>query len=237
MSVPELIAHRGFASRHPENTLAAVRAALEVGARHVEVDVQLSADRVPFLFHDRELKRLCGVRGGLFELDAAQVAELSAKGEPLARLSEFVRTMAASSAHAFVELKRASIEVFGVAAVLDAVLPQLEDLSGRCTLISFDTDVLAAARGRCAHPLGPVLEAWEQREAEEVVALEPQVVFCNVRRLPRAGPLEVPGGRLAVYEIDDARRALKLHARGAALIETFAIGELLKALSPSEAER
>ena len=237
MSVPELIAHRGYASRHPENTLAAVGAALRVGARHVEVDVQLSADRAPFLFHDRVLERLCGVRGRLSELEAARVAELSARGEPLARLADFVRAMAASEAHAFVELKRASIEAFGADAVLDAVLPELDPLAGRCTLISFDVGILGIARRRCEHPVGPVLEAWGVRDEPEIVGLEPNVVFCNVLRLPRTGSLEVPGGRLAVYEIDDPQRALALHSRGAALIETFAIGEMLQALPALEAER
>lgn len=47
-----LVAHRGCAARYPENTLAAVAAALQEGACCVEVDVQLSADRVPVLMHD-----------------------------------------------------------------------------------------------------------------------------------------------------------------------------------------
>jgi len=234
VSVPELIAHRGYASRYPENTTAAVAGALEVGARHVEIDVQLSADRVPFLFHDRELGPRCGVQGHLFELDAARVAKLALGGEPLARLSEFVAAMSASEAHAYVELKRASIEVFGAEGVLDAVLPELDALAGRCTLISFDLGVLSAARRRCEHPVGPVLESWRMRGAAEVADLEPAVVFCNVRRLPGSGALAVPGGRLAVYEIDDAGKALELHARGAALIETFAIGEMLAALRDME---
>ncbi len=231
MSRPDLIAHRGYARRCPENTLAAIHAALEVGARFVEVDVQLSADRVPFLFHDRTLERLCGLEQSLGALEATALAQLSVSGEPLASLEDAVAALAAvPGVHAFLELKRASIEVLGAAAVLDAVLPRLEPLAGRCTLISFDVGALRLARERCDVPLGPVLEAWEQKDADEVADLAPEVVFCNVLRLPSEGPLEVPGGRLAAYEVDDPRRALELHARGVAMIETFAIGELLHAL-------
>jgi glycerophosphoryl diester phosphodiesterase len=230
VSVPDLIAHRGYAARQPENTLAAVRAALDVGARLVEVDVQLSADGVPFLFHDRTLERLCGVRGALAELPALAAAELTVRGEPVPSLERAIVTFAERDAHVFVELKRVSLEAFGADAVLDAVLPQLTPLDGRCTLISFDLGVLERARARCAHPLGPVLDAWDQRNLPEVTALEPDVVFCNVNRLPLQGALDVPGGRLAVYEIDDPQTARDLHARGAALIETFAIGEMLAAL-------
>ena len=55
MDIPELVAHRGYALHYPENTLIGIEAAIRAGARYVEVDVQLSADKVPVLFHDRTL--------------------------------------------------------------------------------------------------------------------------------------------------------------------------------------
>ena len=35
-----LVAHRGYPARLPENTLPSIKAALQAGARYVEVDVQ-----------------------------------------------------------------------------------------------------------------------------------------------------------------------------------------------------
>ncbi|HEY9197768.1 MAG TPA: glycerophosphodiester phosphodiesterase family protein, partial [Gammaproteobacteria bacterium] len=52
MKPPILIAHRGYAARHPENTLSALQAAVAAGARWLEFDVQLSADHEPVLLHD-----------------------------------------------------------------------------------------------------------------------------------------------------------------------------------------
>lgn len=49
---PLLIGHRGAAGTAPENTVPAFRDARAAGADYLEVDVQLSADGVPFLFHD-----------------------------------------------------------------------------------------------------------------------------------------------------------------------------------------
>jgi glycerophosphoryl diester phosphodiesterase len=46
------IGHRGAAGHAPENTLAAIRKAAELGAHMVELDVRLSADGVPVLSHD-----------------------------------------------------------------------------------------------------------------------------------------------------------------------------------------
>lgn len=55
-------AHRGLhdnANGIPENSLQAFRLAMEKGYG-VELDVQLTADKVPVVFHDESLKRICG---------------------------------------------------------------------------------------------------------------------------------------------------------------------------------
>jgi glycerophosphoryl diester phosphodiesterase len=245
VAFPPLIAHRGWARQYPENTLAAVRGALRAGAGWVEVDVQLSSDGVPFLFHDRDLARLCGAAGALGERTAGDLERLRASEagrfgrrfaeEPVARLSAFVSTLAEfPRAEAFVELKRASLERFGRERVLDAVLPVLAPLGRRARLISFDVAVLAAARARCDLELGPVLEAWADLDAPAVRALAPEVVFCDEEFLPAQGALDARGARLAVYEVDHPGRALELLARGATWIETFAVGEMLAALGSRE---
>ncbi len=245
MFADRLIAHRGHARVAPENTLAAVRSALEAGARAVEIDVQLSADGEAFLMHDRTLERMCGVSGALGDLESARVRALFAAerarlgtrfaGERVASLGEFSALIAsAPGAHAYVELKRVSIERFGVDAVLDAVLPMLLPIHERCTLISFDVGVLAAARTRTHLPVGPVLIDWKQRTSAQVAALEPSVVFCDLDKLPASGALDVPGGALAVYEVDRARTARALFERGVRLVETFALGDLLGELNSSQ---
>jgi glycerophosphoryl diester phosphodiesterase len=246
MSAERLIAHRGHASLCPENTLSAVDSALQAGARAVEIDVQLSADREAFLMHDRTLERMCGVARSLGELRSAQVRELRASergrfgerfaGERVASLGDFAAQIArAEGVHAYVELKRASIEDFGVDAVLDAVLPMLLPIRERCTLISFDIDVLRAARSRTDLPVGPVLIAWEQRTSPEIVSLAPAVVFCDHEKLPDETrgdfTLEVPGGALAVYEIGSVDVALALLRRGVRYLETFEVGRLLRELA------
>lgn len=248
MSAERLIAHRGHARVCPENTLSAVESALSVGARAIEIDVQLSADGEAFLLHDRTLERMCGVGESLAELGRPQIAKLRAAererfgerfaNEPLASLADFTARIArAPNAHAYIELKRVSIERFGVDAVLDAVLPMLLPIHTRCTLISFDVSVLHAARQRTRIPVGPVLITWGQRLEAEVSSLEPSVVFCDLDKLPADGALDVPGGILAVYEVDQPEVALALFRRGVRLVETFAVGELLEGLRAQRGER
>ncbi|WP_235830781.1 glycerophosphodiester phosphodiesterase family protein [Arthrobacter cheniae] len=50
--VPVLIGHRGASGTAPENTVAAFKDGRASGADFFEIDVQLSSDGVPFLFHD-----------------------------------------------------------------------------------------------------------------------------------------------------------------------------------------
>jgi len=54
-------AHRGSSKHAPENTLSAVRRAIEDGADFAEIDVQETADGVAVLLHDTDLMRITGV--------------------------------------------------------------------------------------------------------------------------------------------------------------------------------
>jgi len=56
------IAHRGARSLAPENTLAAARKALEIGADLWELDVAMTSDGVPFIVHDDTLERTSNVK-------------------------------------------------------------------------------------------------------------------------------------------------------------------------------
>ena len=48
-----VVSHRGYHRHHPENTLAAFEAAIQLGVDGLEADIRLSADDVALLFHNR----------------------------------------------------------------------------------------------------------------------------------------------------------------------------------------
>jgi glycerophosphoryl diester phosphodiesterase len=56
-NLPLIIGHRGASAIAPENTMAAFRKAIEVGADGIEFDVRLSRDGVPVVIHDETLER------------------------------------------------------------------------------------------------------------------------------------------------------------------------------------
>ncbi len=69
----EITAHRAGALRAPENTLAAVRQAIEDRADWIEIDVQESLDGVVVVIHDSDLSRVAGIHTKVWEATAEEL--------------------------------------------------------------------------------------------------------------------------------------------------------------------
>jgi len=100
---PLIIAHRGFSGRYLENTLASVRAALELGVDLVEIDVQETRDGELIVFHDYRLNRMCGVRGRVRHRTLAEIQRLNSQVPTLREMLIACR----GRARVLIEIKRA----------------------------------------------------------------------------------------------------------------------------------
>ena len=78
--LPLVISHAACKGHAPENTLAALRAALAFGVDGIEIDVHASADRVPVLIHDPTVDRTTDGAGAVADLPLAQLRTLDAGG-------------------------------------------------------------------------------------------------------------------------------------------------------------
>lgn len=74
---PIVIAHRGGSALAPENTMAAFRSAVSLGAG-IELDTMLSADLVPVVIHDYTLERTTNGSGPVADQTLAQLQQLDA---------------------------------------------------------------------------------------------------------------------------------------------------------------
>jgi len=244
MSNIELIAHRGYAAAFPENTLVSMAAALDCGAHYIETDIQLTADGIPVLFHDRNLKRLCGQKGAIHDYKYAELQQFAAsypdrfgdqfKHVRITPLSDLVALLRKRpKVTAFIELKRNSMEKFGHGIVLDRVMKELKDIRSQCVLISFSLEAMLTARRRHWPRVGVVFDKWKERKQPLVSEIKPDFIFCDVDGLPFWGRISAGVTHIAVYEVDSIRKVKQLARRGVDFVETFSIGELLPELKRS----
>lgn len=101
-------AHRGLHDNNtnaPENSLAAFRKAVKAGYG-IELDVQLTKDGIPVVFHDFTLKRVCGEEGKVCEYTYEELQRFSlfGSGERIPKLSD-VLSAAGGKVPLIVELK------------------------------------------------------------------------------------------------------------------------------------
>ena len=241
MTVPlahRLVAHRGYPARYPENSLIGIEAALELGARWVELDVQVTADGVPVAVHDLDLMRVAGRAGVICETCWADLGDYDIGegrrfgkrflGTRVSRLYDIVERVLASDATAFVEVKAESLDCLGAHAVMSHVVPVVERLGERGVIICFEEHALEIARRMGFRRVGWVLKGYDDQRRRIADALEPEFLFCNRRRLPRFRPLWPGPWRWAVYVVDSPSSAARWVERGADLVETDRIGDMLR---------
>ena len=189
ISVPTLIAHRGYSAAAPENTLAAVRAAHQAGATWVELDVQLLKDDTPVIWHDGDVSRCSDGRGELANLTWQQAQQLDVgswfgdrfAGEKMASLEAMLALLNELEMGVNLEIKvnkgRDPIRLVDV--VLPAVLAALPP--ERLLISSFDPVALAHCRQHAPKEalalgalFGSVPKNWrEQCEAVEAFSIHP----------------------------------------------------------------
>lgn len=149
--LPVTVAHRGYSSVAPENTLAAVAAGMRTGAEYVEVDVHTTADGVPVVLHDQTVDRTTDGTGDVAVLAGEQVTALDAgswfspafAGQRLPSFAQLLDLLETGSSTLLLEIKGPETSA-EVERVVDMVVEAgLED---RVVLQSFDVDALRAAR-------------------------------------------------------------------------------------------
>ena len=88
-SPPRVIAHRGLAQGHAENTLGAFGASISAGADILETDVHLSKDGQVIIAHDPDLERVAARSGLVSDFTAAQLKAMDlGHGEGFRRLGK-----------------------------------------------------------------------------------------------------------------------------------------------------
>lgn len=239
MQVENFIAHRGWRQHYPENTLIAFEQAIQAGAVNIELDIQLSADHIPYVFHDANLMRMCQREGLIWDYPAAELDTFFASesyrlgnafaDNPMCRLSDIVDLLQANPAvNAYVEIKEESLSQFGEQIVVDAVINTLRPVASRCILISFELSALRLALHEGWQRFGAVFDVWPDPQSATLAELQPEVLFCDRNCVPLEADLRTLPWPILIYEVGSKIEAEDWFARGATAVESFLIGELLR---------
>lgn len=212
------IAHRALhdaAEGRPENSRAAVRAALAAGYG-VEIDIQLSADGVAMVFHDEKLTRLTQHTGWLRERTAAELGTILLRegDEGIPTLAEVLEILH-GRVPLLIEIKDPSggtaTETGGAEA---AVAAALEGYPGPVAVMSFNPAFVAAFGAlRPDLPRGLVTCSYDPQEWD---ALTPE----DCQRLRGIPDYDAVGASFISHQRTDLGRSrvAELKAAGAAVL-------------------
>jgi glycerophosphoryl diester phosphodiesterase len=229
---PRVVGHRGGGALAPENTLAGIRKAAQLGFGAVEFDVMLSADRVPLLIHDETLERTTNGHGTVAGTPFEKFASLDAgawfgdeyRDERVPSFELAARLCIELHLWANVELKPAKgfeRETGTAAAKLARGL--WRGASPAPLLSSFHRAALEAARGVAPEfERGYLTDRIEPDWLEAAEALACVSVHCNCKYLTQtqAGKIRRAGYWLLCYTVNDPDIARRLFSWGVDAIFT-----------------
>jgi glycerophosphoryl diester phosphodiesterase len=236
-----LVARRGNAAEYPENTLLALKSAIDLGARFVELDVQLSADGVPMVIHDQDLVRTAGLTGLVSDMASGTLEQIDVH-EPQRFGRKFLGTCMAKLTDAltiieqrreitvFVGIGRASLARFGHDRVVGQVVHTVRPFKSRCVIVSFDFPALHRARVSSGCQIGWKLSAFDNHTRLKYEALKPDFLICDREVLSPEATLWRGPWRWMIHDVGDIDGAVEWGDRGADFIGTTRVRALSVAM-------
>lgn len=243
-----LVAHRGNAHDCPENSLPAIRSALDLGVRFVSVDVHLSQDGVPIVVRDDTLLRT-GERDlvvGEHEarmLARQEVAERARFGNRFAgtllpRLGDVLALLdGRPEVTLFIDVQRDCLARFGHEQVIARLLEALHAHRSQCVIVSGDLPAVFRMRQVGGLRIGWVLAQHDSHTRLKYEALQPEFLFCDHRLLQGKAPLWRGPWQWVVTDVTTLEAALELAARGADFIATRAVRAMSDAMRAHAVQR
>lgn len=230
-TIPQIIAHRGYQKRAPENTLSAFQKAVDVKSDLVELDYHHTSDGLPVVLHDNSLKRttnalqLWGQNPKVTKVDSRRLGALDAgswfapsfAGERIPTLEESLDLIQGSGTTTLIERKN------GDAASCLKLL-ELKGYTHRVVIQSFDWDYL-----REVEKLKPSVETAALGKGKltaeviaELVALGVSTASWNHHNLDleSVNALHRVGLKVYAYTVNSSTDVLRMRDIGADAIIT-----------------
>ncbi|MGO4544490.1 glycerophosphodiester phosphodiesterase [Paenibacillus sp. 2TAB23] len=216
------VAHRGWSSRAPENTMAAIRLALaDPDVAWIEIDVHLSKDHVPVVIHDYTLRRTTNGKGDVKSLTADQITALDAgnwfsqkyQGEPVPTLAQVLQE-AVGRCKLNIELKTDGIRYPHIEQkVLECI--EAYDALQEVVITSFHEGALYRMK-RLSSKIrtGLIIDGWRNTLPKELEELGADFLSISYTKLnkERVALIKEAGIQIMAWTINEKRAMRKIAA-------------------------
>jgi len=206
-----VIAHRGASAYEPENTLRAIKRALELNAKMIEVDVRLSKDEHIIVIHDDSVDRTTNGKRYVKDLMLKELKKLDAgKGERIPTLQEVINAVR-KRAILIIEIKVLNIE--------DSVVKMIEKegIEKEVVITSFYHPILKRIKKiDLIIKTGVIFKCHPVRSAELALNAHANSLFPEHKYISKEMVKEAHKHDLEIYPwtIDDLDRANQLIEMG-----------------------
>lgn len=146
-----IIAHRGASAEAPENTLAAIRQAIDLNSHYVEIDVRLSKDGIPIVLHDPSAARITGNQNTIpiRQLTLSQIKKIAVgqhfgaafAEEKIPTLQE-VLSLDWKNTGIMIEIKKSVRDPTVLVDAVFQVISQIKKLPPKMSIGSFSLDIV-----------------------------------------------------------------------------------------------
>ncbi|MCE9645356.1 MAG: glycerophosphodiester phosphodiesterase [Chloroflexi bacterium] len=175
----EIVAHRGIPTEAPENTIASFQRAVELGADAIELDVRLTSDKIPVVYHYFYLQENTSASGAIFDFTLEQLRDVKVfcKNNPAAKegcistLSEILEMFGGKIGFE-IEIKGPEPEA---PEIIGGVLNKFKNFWNSFEITSYEPALLLSVREICpgliVDLLFPRSESWMKLDVVQYQAI------------------------------------------------------------------
>jgi glycerophosphoryl diester phosphodiesterase len=175
----EIVAHRGAATDAPENTIAAFERAIELGADAVELDVRLTSDHVPVVYHYYYLENNSSTSGAIFGFTWEQLKQVEVRSQAnpagVGRISTLAEILELLGGRIGLEIDMKGPEP-EAPSIVGAILRKHKRIWHTLEVTSYDPALLLSVQEECpglaTDLLMPRSEAWKKPDVVQHEAIQ-----------------------------------------------------------------
>lgn len=235
------VAHRGDCQHHIENTLESIKTAIDNGIEHIEIDVQLTQEGLPIVFHDNNLKAMLNLDTCMAKVNFKNINKqpLTPRKKTTVINSHYYTPLLSQvvsliqqfpKVTLYVEVKNINFYYFSYQHVYKTITETLNPIMNQVVIIGFSYRFLRLVKNNSTLPIAYVLPSWQHYSTKMLSKLKPEIIFADINIIPNTEKFHAKKETWIVYEVSNIEQAKQLIEQGIYGFESFT-PSLLKTIS------